>query len=121
MKRFAGGFAFIVLALFAHGQAQSAQRPRIVGIDHVSFYTTQPDGVKKLYGGVLGLASAAPIEAAGTARYIIGTQWVGYSTAPDAKVTDRMDHVAFTTDNIVALRRYLTDKGIKASQIQGRA
>jgi len=32
-----------------------------------------------------------------------------------------MDHVAFTTDNIVALRRYFTDKGIKASQIQGRS
>ena len=32
-----------------------------------------------------------------------------------------MDHVAFTTDNIVALRRYLTEKGIKAPQIQGRS
>ena len=32
-----------------------------------------------------------------------------------------MDHVAFTTDNIVALRRYLTGKGIKPGQIQGRS
>jgi catechol 2,3-dioxygenase-like lactoylglutathione lyase family enzyme len=52
---------------------------------------------------------------------MIGTQWVGYSAAPDAKATDRLDHVAFATDNIVALRRYLVEKGIKAAQIQGRS
>lgn len=92
-----------------------------MGIDHVSFYTTQPDGVNKLYGGLLGFTSAAPVEPGGTVRYMIGTQWVGYSPAPDAKSTDRMDHVAFATDNIVALRRYLNEKGIKGSQIQGRS
>ncbi|PYX29644.1 MAG: glyoxalase [Acidobacteria bacterium] len=121
MKRLGAGFAFIAVALLAYGQAQETERPRILGIDHVSFYTTQPDGVNKLYGGVLGFASAAPVESGGTARYTIGTQWVGFSAAPDPKATDRMDHVAFTTDNIVALRRYLTDKGLKASQIQGRS
>src|SRR5437660_8458256 len=100
----------VVLALtviLAHGQTP-AQRPRILGIDHVSFYSTAPDGVKKLYGDVLGLASAQTVETGGTLRYIVGTQWVGYSTAPDAKSTDRMDHVALATDNIVALRKYLT-------------
>lgn len=121
MKRFAAGVAFIAVALFAHGQAQSFQRPRILGIDHVSFYTTQPVGVNKLYGGVLGFPSAAPVEAGETVRYMIGMQWVGYSAAPDPKATDRMDHLAFATDNIVALRRYLTDKGLKPSQIQGRS
>lgn len=96
-------------------------RPKILGIDHVSFYTTAPDGVKKLYAGILGLAASAPIEPNSTVRYIVGTQWVGYSIAPESKATDRMGHVAFTTDNIVALRRYLTEKGIKVSEIEGRA
>jgi catechol 2,3-dioxygenase-like lactoylglutathione lyase family enzyme len=50
-----------------------------------------------------------------------GGQWVGYSPAPDPKSTDRMDHVAFTTDNIGALRRYLIEKGIKPGQIEGRS
>jgi catechol 2,3-dioxygenase-like lactoylglutathione lyase family enzyme len=98
-----------------------AARPHILGIDHVSFYTTAPDGVKKLYGEILALASADPVEPGGTLRYMVGKQWVGYSPAPDPKATDRMDHVAFTTDNIIALRRYLADKGIKSSQIEGRA
>jgi catechol 2,3-dioxygenase-like lactoylglutathione lyase family enzyme len=101
--------------------AQSTPRPHITGIDHVSFYTTNPDGVKKLYSDILGLAPAAPIESGETTRYMSGKQWVGYSPAPDPKATDRMDHVAFTTDNIAGLRRYLTQKGLKPGQIQGRS
>ncbi|HEY3972764.1 MAG TPA: VOC family protein [Candidatus Sulfotelmatobacter sp.] len=101
--------------------AQAApQRPRILGIDHVSFYTTNPNGVKKLFAGVLGLASADPIESGESVRYLVGTQWVGYSPAPDPKATDRMDHVAFSTDNIVALRRYLTAQGVRVPEIQVR-
>jgi catechol 2,3-dioxygenase-like lactoylglutathione lyase family enzyme len=111
----------VFLLSCAIAQSRPAARPRILGIDHVSFYTTAPDGVKKLYADVLGLASAAPIEAKGTLRYMVGAQWVGYSPAPDAKATDRMDHVAFTTDNIVALRRYLTEKGIKTPPVEGRS
>ena len=101
--------------------AQSAPRPHITGIDHVAFYTTNPDGVKKLYADILGLDAAAPIESGETTRYMSGKQWVGYSAAPNPKATDRMDHVAFTTDNIAGLRRYLTQKGLKPGQIQGRS
>jgi catechol 2,3-dioxygenase-like lactoylglutathione lyase family enzyme len=110
-----------VLLLPSCAFSQTATRPRILGIDHVSFYTTAPEGMKKLYADVLGLASATPVESGGTVRYLVGTQWVGYSPAPDAKATDRMDHVAFATDNIVALRRYLSQKGIKPTQIEGRS
>jgi len=117
-KIFLAAFAF---AVSAFSQAVPTPRPRILGIDHVSFYTTSLDGVKKLYGGLLGLTSVAPVEPGGTFRYAVGKQWVGFSPAPDPKSTDRMDHVAMLTDNIVALRKYLTGQGISAPQIQGRA
>src|SRR6201993_3246384 len=109
------------LTLSADAQSKPTDRPHITAIDHVSFYTTAPDGVKHLYVDILGLPSAAPIESGETARYLVGKQWVGYSPAPDPKATDRMDHVAFTTDNIAALRRYLVEKGSKPSQIQGHS
>jgi len=112
---------FISTILSTISFAQSAPRPRITGIDHVAFYTTNPDGVKKLYSDILGVTAAAPIESGETTRYMSGKQWVGYSAAPDPKATDRMDHVAFTTDNIAGLRRYLTQKGLKPGQIQGRS
>ena len=119
MKKLAIIAAIVVLQLWARGQ--SVQRPHILGIDHMSFYTTAPDGVKKLYGDVLGLSSADPVEPGETLRYLVGTQWVGFSPAPDPKSTDRMDHVALRTDNIAAMRKYLTAQGIKVPQIQGRA
>ena len=109
-----------VLQLGASAQSP-VPRPRILAIDHVAFYTTTADGVKKLYADVLGLASAPPVESGSTLRYLIGRQWVGYAPAPDPKATDRMDHVAFVTDNIVAMRRYLVGKGFKPAQIEGRS
>jgi catechol 2,3-dioxygenase-like lactoylglutathione lyase family enzyme len=111
---------FLVTALSLSASSQSATtRPHITGIDHVVFYTTDADGVKKLYGDILGLASADPVESGESFRYLAGTQWVGYRPAPDPKATGRMDHVGFTTDNIGALRRYLLEKGFKPSQIVG--
>jgi catechol 2,3-dioxygenase-like lactoylglutathione lyase family enzyme len=109
-----------ILEVAAFGQTPST-RPRIIGIDHVSFYTTAPDAMKRVYADVLGLTSAAAIEPGEIARYTVGRQWVGFSPAPDPKATDRMDHVAFATENITALRRYLAEKGIKGTQIEGRS
>jgi catechol 2,3-dioxygenase-like lactoylglutathione lyase family enzyme len=100
------------------GQDQPPDRPRIFGIDHVSFYTTQPEGVAKLYGGLLGFPSMKPAEPGGIVRYIIGRQWVGFSPAPDPKATDRMDHVAFRTDNVDTLRQYLTAKHVITGELQ---
>jgi catechol 2,3-dioxygenase-like lactoylglutathione lyase family enzyme len=120
MKNVALVIALTFLQICAHAQT-ATPRPHILGIDHVSFYTTAPDGVQKLYADVLGLASAAPVEPGGTLRFVVGQQWVGYSPAPDPKATDRMDHVALATDNIAALRKYLTVQGIKVPQIQGRS
>jgi catechol 2,3-dioxygenase-like lactoylglutathione lyase family enzyme len=121
MKRLVALVAFGVFAVCGLSQTSAGGRPRILGIDHVSFYTTQPDGVKELYSGTLGLTSAAPVEAGGLARYMVGEQWVGFSAAPDPKATDRLDHVAFTTDNIVALRQYLMAKSVKVSAIESHA
>lgn len=108
-------------SISALAQTKAATRPRITGIDHVAFYTTNADGAKSLFVTELGLAPADPTESGESVRYLVGKQWVGYSPAPDPKATDRMDHVAFTTDNIAALRRYLVEKGSKPSQIQGRS
>jgi catechol 2,3-dioxygenase-like lactoylglutathione lyase family enzyme len=128
MKRFwsmvaAIGFVafWIAVEFCAYAQTTSPRRPHIVGIDHVSFYTTQPEAVNKLYTSTLGLAAAPAVERGGHVRYLIGKQWVGYSTAPDPGAIDRMDHVAFATSNIVALREYLIAHGVKVPAIEGRA
>ena len=88
------------------------QRPKITGIDHVDFYTTDAAANERLYEVILGLSTADPVEPAQTQRFIIGKQWVGYSPAPDPKTINRMDHVAFRTDDCEALRVYLGANGI---------
>ncbi len=102
---------FGIVSLAVGGQ-DAQDRPKITGIDHVAFYTTAPDGVARLYHDVLGLSSANPVEPGETVRYTVGKQWVGYSIAPDPQTLNRMNHVAFATDDITALQRYLAKKGL---------
>jgi catechol 2,3-dioxygenase-like lactoylglutathione lyase family enzyme len=103
-----------VLIVIASRFANPADnRPKITGIDHVDFYTTSPEANSQLFSAVLGLVSVLPVEPGQTQRFMVGHQSVGYSPAPDPKSTDRMDHVAFTTDDSAALRAYLIAKGIR--------
>src|SRR3954469_19606160 len=85
---------------------QSPPRPEITGIDHVDFYTTSSEVNEQFYTRTLGLASALPLEPRQKQRFVIGDQFVGYSPAPDPHSRNRMDHVAFNTDNAAALRAY---------------
>ena len=98
------------------GQQPTPIRPKITGIDHVAFYTTSPEANRKLYRDVLGLASSSGsadrLEPGQIEHFVVGTQWVGFSPAPDPKATNRMDHVALLTDNCEALRRYLASNSI---------
>jgi catechol 2,3-dioxygenase-like lactoylglutathione lyase family enzyme len=119
MKTFVVMFAFGLVAVCAYAQTGNVARPRITGIDHVSFYTTDPEGTRALYSGMLGLGSVAPVEPGGLVRYLVGTQWIGYSSAPVPKAIDRMDHVAFATDEVTALRKYLVANGVNATEIKG--
>ncbi len=106
--------ACVVLVLMAQSFAQSApKRPKITAIDHVDFYTTSPEANQKLYATVLGLTMAQPVEPRQMQRYVVGSQWVGYSAAPDANPTNRFDHAAFRTENAEDLRKYLAAKGVK--------
>lgn len=110
--------AWIIISAFAFAQTPAPARPKIMGIDHVAFYTSSPDANRRLYEDVLGLASSGAIEPGQSQTFMIGTkepgmQWVGYSSAIDTKVNSRMDHVALRTENCAALRAYLVAHGIK--------
>ncbi len=67
---------WMMFVLSAFSQAWGADRPKITGIDHVSFYTTSPDGVKKVYADTLGLGSA-DADRTGRHRALHGGKAVG--------------------------------------------
>jgi catechol 2,3-dioxygenase-like lactoylglutathione lyase family enzyme len=104
--------ALLGIANVALAGPNPPDRPKITGIDHVAFYITAPEGVAHLYKDVLGLAAANPVEPGETVQYTVGKQWVGYSAAPDPQAIDRMDHIAFATDNVAAMQHYLAKKGV---------
>jgi catechol 2,3-dioxygenase-like lactoylglutathione lyase family enzyme len=104
---------FALATTFAPG---ADKRPKITGIDHVDFYTTSPEANARLYMQLLGLMSGEPLEQGQTQRFLVGEQFVGYRPASNPSATDRMDHVAFATDNCAALRNYLAAKGLKVPE-----
>jgi catechol 2,3-dioxygenase-like lactoylglutathione lyase family enzyme len=106
----------LLLSLCAFAQAQPAKRAHIIGIDHVAFYTTDAEAVRALYVRTLSLLVTTPMEPGMTLRFGAGSQWIGYSPAPDANSTSRLDHVAFRTDDVEMLRRRLAQAGIKVPQ-----
>jgi catechol 2,3-dioxygenase-like lactoylglutathione lyase family enzyme len=104
------------LLVIATRFAQSAdKRPKITGIDHVDFYTTSSEVNEQFYTRTLGLASVVPLEPRQTQRFMIGDQFVGCSPAPDPHARNRMEHIAFNTENAAALRAYLIAKGIEVT------
>jgi catechol 2,3-dioxygenase-like lactoylglutathione lyase family enzyme len=103
---------FVIAARFAHS---AEHRPKITGVDHVAFYTTSPDLNEHFFSDVLGLQSVIPLEPGQIQRFIVGSQWVSYSPAPDPHARNRMDHVAFNTNNTAALRAYLIAKGVEVT------
>ena len=111
--------SYLPLALLFISPVISAQqsapvRPRITGIDHVVFYTTQAEANKAFYANELGLASAEPLESEQTERFLLnmGAQWIGYGPAPAASAS-RLDHVAFVTDDCEAMRKYLSTQKVE--------
>ena len=105
--------SFCALLIFVTSLAYSAERPKITGIDHADFYTTDAAANDRLYTTLLGLEKFPPVETGQTVRYKVGSQWVGYSPAPNPGSTNRMNHVAFRTSDCEALRNYLQAKGVK--------
>lgn len=104
-------FSLLATAL-ASAQNSAPKRPRITGIDHVEFYTTNADANDHLFTVVLGLMEMPVLESGETQRFRVGGQWVGYRPAPDPKSTNRMDHLAFRTADCAGLRAYLASNGI---------
>src|ERR1051325_8591554 len=112
MKRFACSAMILLLTTIAVAQ-KAPKRPKITGIDHVDFYTTDETANKHLYFEVLRLSMTDPVEPGQLQRFMIGSQWVGYSRVSAPKDGDRMDHLAFATDDCAGLLRYLAASGIR--------
>ncbi|MCD2322744.1 VOC family protein [Sphingomonas sp. IC-56] len=93
---------------------QQTERPAITGVSHLAIYAADPSATDGFYGRVLGARKVADPENPKGTRYLFSeTQFVQVLPLPPGHGTSRLAHVAYTTTDAAALRRYLLDHGAK--------
>jgi catechol 2,3-dioxygenase-like lactoylglutathione lyase family enzyme len=115
----------LFLAACLAGSLLAAQekpsRPRITGIDHVRVYVSNLDKSREFYSNILGLLSA-DYRCSGPSRSCFAVRWapkqhVELEQAPSSAPKNWLAEVAFTTENVPQMRRYLLAHGIKVGAI----
>src|SRR5580765_2440426 len=97
----------------ASDREKQSQRPRIVGIDHVSVYVSDLEKSRQFYSNVLGFTTGCPQFAGPEPCYLVAPsdQRILLKRAPaptkNSTFKNWLAEVAFATDDLIAMRRYL--------------
>jgi len=94
--------------------ARGADRPPLVGVSHIAFHVSDVAKARAFYGGLLGYAEEGKAAPGPRVRFRINArQYVEIVPGLVPGSDDRLDHVAFETTDLEALRAYLDEKGLK--------
>jgi catechol 2,3-dioxygenase-like lactoylglutathione lyase family enzyme len=110
-------------ALAASGERQP-ERPRILGIDHVSVYVSDVEKSRKFYSEFLGLRTQCPQYGGPEPCYLVApsNQRVVLKLAPaqskNQPVKNWLAEIAFVTDDLEGMRRYLLAHGMLPGAIR---
>jgi catechol 2,3-dioxygenase-like lactoylglutathione lyase family enzyme len=104
--------SFICAAALAQGQ----QRPRILGVAHISLYAQNFEASRSFYGKFLGFEEPYSLNntdgsVSMTFFKINDKQYIELSPEREPH-SDRLNHFAIETDNAEAMRAYLAQKGV---------
>jgi catechol 2,3-dioxygenase-like lactoylglutathione lyase family enzyme len=111
-------------AVLASSHQKQAERPRILGIDHVSVYVSDVEKSRQFYSAVLGLATNCPQYASSEPCYLVAPsdQRVLLKRIPvqtnNSTPKNWLAEVAFATDNLTGMRRYLLAHGMHPGMIR---
>jgi len=102
--------------LLSSSNAQTPQRPKILGLAHVAFFAHDFDASRNFYSQFLGFDEVFPLKnpdgtPSMTFFKINDHQYIELFPEKTAG-SDRLSHIAFETDNAEALRLYLASKGV---------
>jgi catechol 2,3-dioxygenase-like lactoylglutathione lyase family enzyme len=116
--------AAILLAVGFFFQLAAAQdrpkRPRITGIDHVRLYVTDIDKSSAFYSKNMGLStnSAGGCQGAPHRCFLVnGQQQIELQPLPSAAPKNWLAEIAYATDDVERMRRYLLAHSIDATPI----
>jgi catechol 2,3-dioxygenase-like lactoylglutathione lyase family enzyme len=114
----------LAAALVSLAGASSDQpvRPKITGIDHVRLYVSSVDKSRAFYGNILGLHPSDG-RCVGVSYSCFSVRWgprkqhIELEQAPSPAPKNWLAEVAFATDDVARMRRYLIAHGITTSSI----
>ncbi len=87
-------------------------RPRITGVSHLAVYTSDPAATEHFYTVTVGAVKLADPENPQGVRYALSaTQYIEMLPLPAGAGINRLDHVAWNTENAEGMRKYLVAKG----------
>jgi len=101
----------LALALLPAIASAEAARPPITAVSHIALYAVDTAAAERFYTHDLGATKGAdPENSKGVRYYISPSQFVEILPAPDAASANRLDHVAFVTPDVKAMRAYLASR-----------
>ena len=111
-------------AVLASSPEKQPERPRILGIDHVSVYVSDIEKSRQFYSEVLGLTTKCPHYVGPDPCYLVAPsdQRVLLKRAPaqtkNWTLKNWLAEVAFATDNLIGMHRYLLAHGLLPGPIR---
>ena len=96
-------------AMLSAAAAQTVPpRPKITGVSHIAVYTSDPAATEHYYTQVVGAVKLSDPENPRGVRYALSeTQYVEVLPLPADAGVVRLDHVAWVTESVEGMRRYL--------------
>jgi catechol 2,3-dioxygenase-like lactoylglutathione lyase family enzyme len=103
------------LAVVASATFAASPRPAILGVSHLAVYATDATATEHFYVHDLGASRGPdPESGSGVRYYFSATQFVEVLPLPKGPTSiNRLDHIAFATPDVEAMRHYLADAGIR--------
>lgn len=106
--------AIVAVSIGTAPAAEQVARPPITGVSHLAVYAADPAASEDFYRRILGARKAADPEDLKGVRYLFSdNQFVEVLPLPAGQGPSRLAHVAYTTTDAAALRRYLVGHGAK--------
>lgn len=113
-------YAILILLLLVL-PATATERPPIVGIAHIAFQVSDLAKAKQFYGDLLGYEDGFRLfkeDGSTLLAYfkVNDRQYIEIIPGLPPDQVDRLSHIAFETNNLEALKSYLTEKGVKVPE-----
>ena len=115
---FAAISMFVCCTAFAR-DAKTIKRPRITGIDHVRLYASNLDASRDFYTNTVGLppSSGGCVRLSRPCFAVNDHQQIELASPPPDAPSNWLAEIAFATNNIEEMRRYLVAHGIATTEI----